>query len=71
MPSDTSGVDDLASSLHRTALGTLLAIVGILGVGLARRLPDGDYLIGLLGVVLALGAVVWISSLLGEGLRER
>lgn len=71
MPSAESEMQQFASSLHRGILGLLLAIVGILGIGMGRRLLVGDYLIGIFGVILAVGAGYWILSLFLDGLRER
>ena len=71
MPSSESNTGKLASSLHRGILGLLLGMVGLLGVELARKLLMGHYLLGTVGVVLALGAGYWILWLFQEGLRER
>ena len=71
MPPSASNTEKLASSLHRGILGLFLGMVGLLGVGLARKLLMGDYLLGTVGVVLALGAGYWILSLFFEGLQER
>ncbi|WP_181686190.1 hypothetical protein [Halorhabdus salina] len=72
MPSSESNTEKLASSLHRGILGLFLGMVGLLGVELAREeLLKGHYLLGTVGVVLALGAGYWILSLFLEGLRER
>ncbi|WIV66505.1 hypothetical protein [Natrialbaceae archaeon AArc-T1-2] len=62
----------LASSLHRSILGALLAIVGIVGLGMALEwLPDDNVVAGVVGLAIAVGAAVWIASLFLEGLRER
>lgn len=71
MPSTESDARTLASSLHRSILGFGLAVLGLLGVGLARQLLTGDYLVGVAGVVIALGAGYWVLSLFLDGLRER
>ncbi|ERJ06264.1 hypothetical protein HLRTI_001743 [Halorhabdus tiamatea SARL4B] len=71
MPPSVSNTEKLVSSLHRGILGLLLGMFGLLGVGLAKKLLMGDYLLGTVGVVLALGAGYWILSLFQEGLRER
>ncbi|MFB6194851.1 MAG: hypothetical protein ABEI80_01665 [Haloplanus sp.] len=66
-----SATEELAASLHRGILGALLAIVGLGGLGLARRLLVGEYLTGAVGAAVALGAGYWILSLFRDGLRER
>ncbi|MFC6960847.1 hypothetical protein [Halocatena marina] len=71
MPSTESDAGTLASSLHRSILGFGLAVLGILGVGLARQLLTGEYLVGVAGVGIALGAGYWILSLFLEGLHDR
>jgi hypothetical protein len=71
MSASPSSTDELASSLHRGVLGTLLAIVALLGVGLARGLASGEYLVGTLGLLLAVGAGYWILDLFREGLQQR
>ena len=38
---------------------------------MARRLLVGDYLIGIIGVIVTLGIGYWILSLFFEGLQER
>jgi len=71
MPSKNSDTDTLARSLQRSILGTMLAILALLGLAMARGLLSGDYLVGLLGAGLAIGSGAWILALLREGLRER
>ncbi|WP_275737298.1 hypothetical protein [Halorhabdus sp. SVX81] len=71
MPSPESKTEQLASSLHRGLLGLLLGIVGIFAIGMARELLVGDYLIGIIGVIVTLGTGYWILSLFFEGLQER
>ncbi|MCU4728220.1 hypothetical protein [Halapricum hydrolyticum] len=71
MPSPESETEQLASSLHRGLLGLLLGIVGIFALQLAERLLVGEYLIGIIGVIVTLGIGYWILSLFFEGLQER
>ena len=71
MPSPESETEQLASSLHRALLGLLLGIVGLFALQLAGRLLVGDYLIGIIGVIVIVGAGYWILSLFVEGLQER
>jgi len=71
MPSQGSETEQLASSLHRGLLGLLLGIIGLFAIEMARRLLLGDYLIGIIGVIVTLGIGYWILSLFFEGLQER
>ena len=71
MPSLESETEQLASSLHRGLLGLLLGIVGVFALQLAGRLLVGDYLLGIIGVIVTLGTGYWILSLFFEGLQER
>jgi len=52
-------------------LGLLLGIIGLFAIEMARRLLLGDYLIGIIGVIVTLGIGYWILSLFFEGLQER
>jgi ABC-type antimicrobial peptide transport system permease subunit len=71
MPSQKSETEQLTSSLHRGLLGLLLGIVGIFAIEMARGLLVGDYLIGIIGVIVTFGIGYWILSLFFEGLQER
>ncbi|WP_229115341.1 hypothetical protein [Halapricum desulfuricans] len=71
MTHSESETEKLMSSLHRGLLGLLLGIVGIFALQLARRLLVGEYLIGIIGVIVTLGTGYWILSLFFEGLQER
>ena len=71
MPSQESGTDQFMSSLHRGLLGLLLGIVGLFASQMAGGLLVGDYLIGIIGVIVTLGIGYWIVWLFFEGLRER
>lgn len=65
-----SDTDRLASALHRSVLGVMLALVALLTLGWgARAVLDGRPL-GALGVLVGLGAVYWIVDLFREGMRE-
>ena len=65
-----SETEKLSSSLSRTILGVLSAIIGILGVGMARELPTGRLGTGILGVAISLTALFVILYLLLEGIDE-
>ncbi|QGN06415.1 hypothetical protein Hrd1104_03285 [Halorhabdus sp. CBA1104] len=71
MASPESATEQLASSLHRGLLGLFLGIVGLIALQLAGRLLVGEYLIGIIGVIVTLGTGYWILSLFIEGLQER
>lgn len=71
MHSKESETEKLTSSLHRGFLGLLLGIVGIFAIEMARGLLIGDYLSGIIGVIVTLGIGYWILSLFFEGLQER
>ena len=71
MPTPESATEQFTSSLHRGLLGLFLGIVGIFAIQLAGRLLVGDYLIGIIGVIVTLGTGYWILSLFFEGLQER
>ncbi len=57
--SNTKGV---GFSLRRVLVALLFLTVFKLGMGWARGLVDGNYLVGILGLVLALGPVLWLLS---------
>ncbi len=74
--SQSNAVEQLASSFHRSILGALLALVGIVGIGLLRRTnfqfgTTENLLLGVVGIALAGGAVIWIGYLFVEGFREQ
>jgi len=72
MASQESATEKLASSLHRGLLGLLLGLVGLFALQMAREhLVIGDYLIGIIGVIVTLGIGYWMLSLFFEGLQER
>ncbi|WMT10306.1 hypothetical protein NP511_22180 (plasmid) [Natrinema thermotolerans] len=60
------------ASIHRSILGALLAIAGIVGLAWVREALTGGYLLfGIVGIVVAGIAVYWIYYLFMEGLQER
>lgn len=68
MTERNTNTEELAASLHRTILGTLLGILLIFGIGFGRAgFGDGNYLYGILGVAVALIAGYWILDLFREG----
>lgn len=72
MAADESDTGQFVSSIHRTLLGALLAVVGLVGIGgLRAGVTDGNLPIGTGGLVLTVIAAVWIASLFLEGVRER
>ena len=72
MATDESDTEQFVSSIHRTLLGVLLAVVGLVGLGALRAgVTDGTLPLGIGGLVLTVLAAVWIASLFLEGLRER
>ncbi|MDQ2052289.1 hypothetical protein RBH26_17590 [Natronolimnohabitans sp. A-GB9] len=72
MGANSSDTGKLASSLHRSILGALLAIAGLIGLGwVIEAIAGGSPLFGALGLVIAGFAAFWIVSLFVEGTRER
>ena len=61
--SDTEGLD---FSLRNATLAVLLLLIVRLGTGWARRIVEGDYLIGIVGLILALGPIVWLLFVISE-----
>ncbi|MDG5759507.1 hypothetical protein QA600_09160 [Natronococcus sp. A-GB1] len=60
------------ASIHRSILGALLAIAGIVGLaGVMEALTGGHLLFGIVGIVVAGVAAYWIYYLFMEGLQER
>ncbi|SEK30748.1 hypothetical protein [Haloferax larsenii] len=70
MPATDSKTGQFASALQRGILGTLLAIVAILGFGLLRGLATGKLLWGSFGLILFVGAGYGIITLFLEGYDE-
>ena len=68
--SSTSSTETLAASTHRAILGGLLAIFAIFGIGWGiRAFPSGNYILGAVAALLAIGAMSWIGYLFMEGYR--
>lgn len=66
-----SSTESLVASTHRAILGGLLSIFAIIGIGwVIRAFPSGNYVLGLVAVLLAVGATSWIGYLFLEGYRE-
>lgn len=64
-----AGTEKFFSSLHRSLLGYLLALVGLAGFGLVTQ--SDSLLSGIAGVVVVGTAGCWIGYLFIDGLRER
>jgi hypothetical protein len=68
----SSSSETLAASIHRAVLGGLLAIVAVFAVGsIIRAFPAGNYVVGVVAVLVAVGTVSWIVHLFVDGYRER
>jgi hypothetical protein len=61
--SDTEGV---GFSLRNAILAVLSLLLVRLGTGWARGIVEGDYAIGVAGLILALGPVVWLLVVFRE-----
>jgi len=61
-----SSTEGVGFSLRNAIFAVLLLLIVRLGGGLARGLVEGDYLIGVVGLILALGPVVWLLFLFRE-----
>ena len=72
MSENSSDAGTLASSLHRSILGVLLAIAGMIGLGwVLEAVSGGSLLFGAVGIVVAVIAGYWIAALFVEGVGER
>lgn len=72
MSQNKSDGEKFIASIHRSILGALLAIAGIVGLaGVMEALTGGYLLFGLVGIGVAGIAVCWIYYLFMEGLQER
>jgi hypothetical protein len=68
--SATSSTETLVASIHRAILGGFLAIFAIIGIGwVIRAFPSGNYVLGLVAALLAVGTAYWIGYLFLEGYR--
>ena len=71
MSPNSSGSGKLLGSIRRSLLGGLVGILALVLIGVAvRALPSGNYLVGGVSGVLAIGAIVWIGYLFVTGYRE-
>jgi hypothetical protein len=66
MPPIDSNTEGLDFSLRNASLAVLLLLIVRLGTGLARGIVEGDYLIGIVGLILALGPIVWLLFIIRE-----
>ena len=66
MPPIDSNTDGLDFSLSNAVLAVFLLLIVRLGGGLARGIVEGDHLIGIVGLILALGPIVWLLFLFRE-----
>ena len=58
-------------TLQRVVLGVLVALLGMMGYGLASRaLPNGQYLTGVLAGAASVVALLVVLALFVEGWRE-
>ncbi|AHG01072.1 hypothetical protein HALLA_15370 [Halostagnicola larsenii XH-48] len=72
MVENDSGTGAFVSAIHRSILGVLLAIAGLIGLSWAvGAIYGGSVLLGLGGIVIAVITFYWIFYLFVEGLRER
>ncbi|WP_152421386.1 hypothetical protein [Natronococcus amylolyticus] len=72
MSQNKSDGGKFVASIHRSILGALLAIAGIVGLaGVMEAVTGGHLLFGVVGIVVAGIAVYWIYYLFMEGLQER
>jgi hypothetical protein len=60
MPSTDSSTEGLDFSLRSAVLAIVLLLIVRLGTGLARGIVEGNYLIGILGLTLAVVPIVWL-----------
>ena len=71
MSPNSSGSRKLLGSVRRSLLGGLVGILALVLIGVAvRALPSGNYLVGGLSGVLAVGAIVWVGYLFVEGYHD-
>lgn len=70
MPSANSDTDRFVSSLHRSILGVLLAILAFAAFGMGSETLVRGNPLGILGILVGLGATYWIIDLLRQGMRE-
>lgn len=56
----------LEFSLRNAALAVLFFVSVRLGTGLARGIAEGNYAVGVLGLVLVLGPTLWLLVVIKE-----
>jgi hypothetical protein len=66
MPPIGSNTEALDFSLRNAILAVLLLLIVRLGTGWARGIVEGDYLVGMIGLILALGPIVWLLFVFRE-----
>ncbi|ELZ98073.1 hypothetical protein C440_02458 [Haloferax mucosum ATCC BAA-1512] len=66
MSSPDSNTEGLDVSLRNAILVVLALFIFYLGRGWARGLVEGNYTIGILGLILALVPVVWLLLIVRE-----
>jgi len=66
MSSPDSNTEGLGFSLRNAILVILLLLIFHLGRGWARGIVEGNYTIGILGLILALGPIVWLLLVIRE-----
>lgn len=72
MDKNSSEAGKFVSAVHRSVLGALLAIAGLIGLSWAFGIiHGGSLLLGVVGLAVVGIATYWISHLFVEGLRER
>ncbi|WP_255192730.1 hypothetical protein [Natronobeatus ordinarius] len=72
MTENGSGTGTFVSSIHRSILGALLAIAGLIGLSWALgAIYGGSLLLGVAGIAVVGIAACWIIYLFVEGLQER
>ncbi|WP_345776209.1 hypothetical protein [Haloterrigena gelatinilytica] len=66
MPSTDSNSEGLDVSLRNAIVVVLSLFIFYLGRGWARGLVEGNYPIGILGLILALAPIVWLLVVIRE-----
>jgi len=66
MSSPDFNTEGLGFSLRNAILVILLLLIFHLGRGWARGIVEGNYTIGILGLILALGPIVWLLLVIRE-----
>ncbi len=66
MSSSDSNTEGLGFSLRNAILVIFFLLIFHLGRGWARGIVEGNYTIGILGLILALGPIVWLLFVIRE-----